>query len=118
MAFARENPERLCFVDQCALNYVLQDQWLELPDRFNLQSLSREGRQVTRETVAQASIVHFTGSGKPWEIWTSHPATGLYWRARQRTPFADFPRMMLVSSVCRARRCWHRCRPPVGVPKP
>ncbi|MEH7502244.1 glycosyltransferase family 8 protein [Neobacillus drentensis] len=59
MRFIRENPSKIWWWDQDALNAILFDKWLKLEMKWNFQPLS----QIP---LTYPSIVHFTSPMKPW----------------------------------------------------
>jgi len=81
------NPGKLPNLDQDALNAVLFEKWLPLDLRWNVQAwlfqlhtfdecphyrkLIEQRSQLTRE----AKIVHFVGTPKPWNYWSTVPFT-------------------------------------------
>jgi len=60
LEFALHNPERLTFLDQCALNFVLKDNIFELDGKYNFAPYSGLMEDV------EPRIVHFM-SVKPWQ---------------------------------------------------
>ncbi len=73
-------PERIKFVDQCALNAVLKGNWKKLDGRFNLiysrvpQSISK--RQL-RMFLQNKVIIHFTLE-RPWSMLCKNRLSFLY----------------------------------------
>ncbi|WP_160726187.1 glycosyltransferase family 8 protein [Bacillus sp. USDA818B3_A] len=59
MRFIAENPTKIWWWDQDALNAILFDKWLKLDMKWNYQALSGIPLQYP-------SIVHFTSPTKPW----------------------------------------------------
>lgn len=74
------------YIDQCAMNDVLQDDWLEIDRKWNFFQTGYD-RHFERHDYEAAQIIHFAGY-KPWDVnW--HPA-GPIWnhhatRAQQRS---------------------------------
>ncbi|MFZ4356097.1 glycosyltransferase family 8 protein, partial [Enterococcus gallinarum] len=75
LRFIEENPDKLRFHDQDALNAVLHDRWTLLHPKWNAQGyiLSKAKKHPTiygekqyEETRRAPSIIHFTGHVKPW----------------------------------------------------
>ena len=75
LRFIEENPDKLRFHDQDALNAVLHDRWTQLHPKWNAQGyiLSKAKKHPTiygerqyEETRRAPSIIHFTGHVKPW----------------------------------------------------
>jgi len=80
-AYLKRWPE-LVFPDQDALNWLFQQNYLQLDSRFN-KIVSRSGVEELR----QPAIWHFAGV-KPWEYYDS-PLDMLYWQALALTPWQD-----------------------------
>lgn len=98
LRFARENPDAVRFLDQCALNATLTGDWTRLDPAWNVQTgfwqidadTARRcyGDGALAAAIAAPRIVHFTGNVKPWQLNSHHPLKALYWRYRRRTAFA------------------------------
>ena len=98
VAFARQSPEKLFLPEQDAMNAVLSRRRLPLAPRWNCtNALSRIpwaadvfAREELREALDHPAIRHFEGSGanKPWHPDADPEARALYWRHRERTPWA------------------------------
>jgi lipopolysaccharide biosynthesis glycosyltransferase len=87
-AFVRENPEKVEFHDQDALNVILVGRWIHLPGTWNGQDFGGTGRPVP-----DVAIVHFIGPGKPWHwSWRSneHPFKKEYRQYRRKTPWRQY----------------------------
>jgi len=102
LAFATAIPEKLRHSDQDVLNLVFEDNWLNLPDRWNAcphlfgltggYDLTPEALSTSElEAIQQPAIVHFAGSGrdKPWNARCRHPLKTRYLEARSLTPWAN-----------------------------
>lgn len=67
--------------DQDALNVVFNEQWHELPRRYNLQTPDLTGdtpawalwRADVEAAISMPAIIHYTGRDKPWDYGTAHP---------------------------------------------
>jgi lipopolysaccharide biosynthesis glycosyltransferase len=93
--FTISHPDRITFVDQCGLNWVLRGRWTPLPERWNLQShtLASPTGPFPREAkmrVKAAAIVHFTGDRKPWLYMTNHPVKQEYFSYLSRTEWKSY----------------------------
>src|SRR3984893_6204244 len=95
LTFAREHQDRIHWWDQCALNFVLHNDWVALDRVWNFQSLDigqfvnglmRFGA-IDRRALAAARLVHFNGPSKPWHYLNDHPLKGEYLRYRNGTPW-------------------------------
>lgn len=95
--FIHSHPEKIRFVDQCALNAVINGDFLELIPKFNQQAiLYREGfdfgetswanTQIT-EAVNSPILIHYTGPSKPWDYNNNHPRKSEYWKVQKDSPF-------------------------------
>lgn len=99
MEFANNNPERLKFLDQDILNYVLRDEKLWLPIRYNVQThflykepnISWEYEDELQEATSKPVVLHFTGSHKPWFIGYNHPYRNEFFKYRNLTVWANDP---------------------------
>lgn len=98
--FARLNPDKIRWGDQCALNAVLHAHRQCLPLRWNVLN-SFFAREVDPEifngadldaAVANPAVVHFEGPGaaKPWHYLCIHPRRRLYRQHRRQTPWRDY----------------------------
>jgi len=105
IAFISQNPNKIKFVDQCALNAVLDGDFQRLPPVMNQQSiLYKEDFDLnhtdwTVEEIHEAkntpTLIHFTGPSKPWHYTNPHPLKSLYWKYQKDSPFAmNFPEGM------------------------
>ncbi len=77
--FARSNPQKISFIDQCAYNAVAWQDILELDNKWNLMAGCQQGQPEN------ANILHFCAV-KPWEK-SKTPGRELYIHFRNRTPF-------------------------------
>lgn len=74
-------PEKIIYWDQDALNAVLYDKWLDLDPKWNQQTnfftldFSKNNPSMTPflDAVHFPSIIHYTGSSKPWHDKNNHP---------------------------------------------
>lgn len=84
-----KHPERIRFVDQCALNAVLIDRWCSLPTRFNLLTSflpSPLTRSEMRRMLKEVSIFHFT-LDRPWHMLSKNRFRYLYKKNFEDSPF-------------------------------
>ncbi|MEB2785131.1 glycosyltransferase family 8 protein [Algoriphagus persicinus] len=94
--FIHNHPDKIRFVDQCALNGVIDGEYLELTPRFNQQAiLYREGfdfgetrwtSDQIKEAVDSPILIHYTGSSKPWQYNSNHPRKSEYWKIQKDSP--------------------------------
>ncbi|SEC69881.1 glycosyltransferase family 8 protein [Paenibacillus sp. GP183] len=59
LRFARNNPSKLKFMDQDALNAILHDKWIKLEPTWNYQVHRYRG-------LRNPAIIHYTTNQKPW----------------------------------------------------
>jgi lipopolysaccharide biosynthesis glycosyltransferase len=84
ITFVRENPDKVQFWDQDALNATLVGKWIELPTMWNWREWIRPPE---REARTGPSIVHFAGHSKPWQWGNRNPYKGEYRKYRDKTPW-------------------------------
>ena len=86
------HPERILFVDQCALNAVLKNNWKRLEERFNLmyssfpQDISKS--QVV-EYLKQAVVIHYTLQ-RPWHMLCRNRLRHLYFYYLRRSGIQSY----------------------------
>lgn len=86
LKFAKENPEKVRFHDQDALNKIIDGNFLPLPQKWNsLIDLYAERSQVTKDS----AIAHFVGSLKPWQAWCLNPDKEIYWKYLKQSPWSN-----------------------------
>jgi lipopolysaccharide biosynthesis glycosyltransferase/glycosyltransferase involved in cell wall biosynthesis len=122
--FIAEHDRELPWNDQDALNWAIWGRWKLLAPVWNVQrltSIAIARGEASLPAGRSPSIVHYTGSDKPWVPGSYHPWSHLYWRALSRTPFFDeVVRKNDVSRLERMRvwlRGMRRWDPPM-TPKP
>jgi lipopolysaccharide biosynthesis glycosyltransferase len=81
--YIKTNSEKLLSWDQDALNVVLHNKWKKLDIKWNIgQNFYRDFNlnqyysltmQLFNELKMDPSILHFTGSEKPWNYFNTHP---------------------------------------------
>ena len=87
IAFIRNNPTKVQYWDQDALNAILAHRWIELPDRWNQQTDFQ-----ARCRVCDPAIVHFCGGDeyRPWHWRCQHPLRHEYHQLRRKTPWRRY----------------------------
>ena len=83
--FIEQNPDKIKMWDQDGLNVVLKGKWLELPQQWNQTSRIFEQNPFTIP-----SIIHYTGSLKPWNYHCQHPLKSEYFHYLKKTPWRKF----------------------------
>jgi len=79
-AFMLEHPDKCIFLDQCALNVVLNKDCLKLDNRWNYITSSRKLNGFD-----SLAIIHYAGSRKPWFDPGLHPLGAIYVNYSQGT---------------------------------
>ncbi|WP_377919039.1 glycosyltransferase [Bacillus songklensis] len=64
--YTKDNPAKIDYMDQDALNAILHDKWLELDPKWNYTTECME-----RLHIDNPAIIHFTSAKKPWN--SEHP---------------------------------------------
>jgi lipopolysaccharide biosynthesis glycosyltransferase len=92
-----ENRDKIHYHDQDGLNAILYNQWLSLPPNWNMQSNMLErnkstcfSEEVLKEAALRPSIIHFTGTSKPWQYDNIHPYKNEYYRYLSMTVWNSF----------------------------
>jgi lipopolysaccharide biosynthesis glycosyltransferase len=99
LEFARANPERLLWADQCALNAVLHRHWHPIEPKWNLMTprlgqLIDEKWHFNRDAARigdKAVILHFAGVTKPSFYMCEHPMRHEYVAYRKQTVWGRSP---------------------------
>lgn len=94
-SFIKENPAKIKFHDQDALNAVFVNHWLELPIKWNLTFKYIAKRNIIQDKVLlkqidKPAIIHFNESFKPWHFRLRHPYKYLYGKFLKKTPFKEY----------------------------
>ncbi len=96
LGFIENNPGKLTFHDQDALNAILHDRWLELDPRWNAQTYMMlqekehptiQGQARWDEATKKPAVIHFCGHAKPWNADSNHPFKENYFDIRGKTFF-------------------------------
>ncbi|HVY08726.1 MAG TPA: glycosyltransferase family 8 protein [Mycobacteriales bacterium] len=96
--YVKTGSDRLLWVDQDALNVVLEGAWRELHPRWNVQNSlwfwrERSRRVFSDDEIAEAlrdpAVLHFEGPSlaKPWHYLCSHPYVSRYRDVLGDTPW-------------------------------
>ena len=95
--YVNEYRKIIKFPDQDALNGVIDGDWKQLPLKYNQQAIIFDNEfednydcfseQELLEAKQNPTIIHYTGSSKPWHFRNHHPYKYLYWNYLRRTPF-------------------------------
>lgn len=88
--YIEENPNKLIYWDQDALNAVLDGKWYQLEAKWNVQTKFFE-LETYKERCLNPAIIHFTTDVKPWHIYSTHPFKQLYLEYREKTRWRNVP---------------------------
>ncbi|MBD1869904.1 glycosyltransferase family 8 protein [Cyanobacteria bacterium FACHB-471] len=105
-----ENSRLAKYMDQDALNKIIDGRFLNLDRRWNsLVDLSEGTSHVSKESI----IIHFVGSLKPWHSWCIAHERALYWRYLKLSPWSkarpEIPRNS-KKALAAARALYHQIR--------
>jgi lipopolysaccharide biosynthesis glycosyltransferase len=97
LRFIDHNRDILQYHDQDGLNAILHNQWLSLPPKWNMQRnmLHRNNTtffstELLNEAILHPSIIHFTGSSKPWQFDNTHAYKREYYEYLQMTAWSSY----------------------------
>lgn len=86
--FLRDNGEKITYADQCALNAIVDGNFIELDKKFNFQAGHLDVmNNVPSINNTLPSIIHFTGSIKPSHYQCDHPCRNLFLEVLSHTPY-------------------------------
>ena len=92
--FVGRKPEVIQFPDQDGLNSVINGNWLELHPKYNLHTgllcINYPPDSPIKEAIDNPTIIHYTGSPKPWHFRSNHRYKRFYWKYLKMTPFKYF----------------------------
>lgn len=95
--FIKENSNRMKLHDQDAFNAVLYNSWYQLHPKWNQQSIffKKKTNHGFHQadfncSIAEPSIIHYTGISKPWHYFNNHPFKQEYHRYIKLSPWNDF----------------------------
>jgi lipopolysaccharide biosynthesis glycosyltransferase len=97
LQFLMQNREKIQYHDQDGLNAILYNQWLVLPPKWNMQmnmlncvNKAYFGEELLKEAIEHPSIIHYTGSSKPWQYDNTHPLKSEYYQYLQITEWNSY----------------------------
>ena len=104
--YLKMHPEKIKFHDQDALNAVLVNKWLELPEIYNFTiSYMERSRKLKNNLIYNSMmpvVIHFNQSFKAWHYQSRHPYKNLYYKYLKETPFKNFiPKDYTVMNMIR-----------------
>ncbi|TAG07408.1 MAG: glycosyltransferase family 8 protein [Cytophagia bacterium] len=88
--YINQNPDKLMFWDQDALNAMCYGQCVYLDNKWNMQAGMFENNKNSKQNFQNTAIMHFTGSSKPWQYMNKHPYKYLYYQYLKKTIFKNF----------------------------
>ena len=92
MSFIRNNPGKIRFWDQDALNYVLRNKWLLIDKKYNYpERLIGEYRKMNGGKKNTPTVIHFSGNLKPWNYAYSGYGKSIYKNYLNKTPWRGAP---------------------------
>ncbi len=93
--FIKDNPDKLKFWDQDAINAcifketkIVSNQWNATAYFFKRETRLSDSKLKMIQT--NPSIVHYTGSSKPWHLTNEHPFKTEYYHYLKKTPWRNF----------------------------
>jgi lipopolysaccharide biosynthesis glycosyltransferase len=102
--FAKNNPDKLAFADQDALNAILWGKWLHLNAKWNIMHINGTYGDLRRnkitleiiEGIKDPGIIHFAGPVKPWQFGCTHYDVDEYWKYLKMTPWQGYSKDTLI----------------------
>lgn len=119
LKFIEENPEKLRFHDQDALNAILHDRWIALHPKWNAQGYimakakqhpTAQGEKEYEEARRKPYIIHYSGHIKPWSEEFKGASKKYYEKYANMTAFRcvkSFPKYPLYARVQRNTELSH-----------
>jgi len=88
LVFIRENPRKIKFWDQDALNVILEEKCLILDKRFNyLTSEIEKTLRGRTNRIIKPIIIHYSSHVKPWRFNGDNPFNDEYFYYLEKTPW-------------------------------
>ncbi|MEY2371396.1 glycosyltransferase [Lysinibacillus capsici] len=97
--FINNNPSKLKYWDQDALNAILYDSWGELSNLWNAQTnlyyeieekMSFKEKKNIDKQLFETYLIHYTSFAKPWHILCYHPLRKYYYDYLKLTVFKEY----------------------------
>ena len=83
--FSQKNADQLEFLDQCAINGVLDNDIQLISGIWNCFVMPG----LDSASALNAKILHYFTESKPWHSWYEHPLGQHYWRYLNVSPWSD-----------------------------
>ena len=126
--FILDNPDKVTWMDQDAMNALLYDKTLRLPFYYNFQTLAltkerwqyydEDFRKQVLESAKNPIVIHYTGRDKPWQfryygypfglLWDRYCGQSYWKNAKQRRPFVKYMKYLVKRLFWRSsfkRKC-------------
>ena len=100
--YINRNTNKIQLWDQDILNFILQSQWIVINSTWNATwivfmspvwanyNFTKLKCQELKDISLDPSIIHFTGSEKPWHSYYKHPYKDEYYNYLNKTPWQKF----------------------------
>jgi lipopolysaccharide biosynthesis glycosyltransferase len=109
IALVRDQPQRIKYADQDALNILIDGNFYQLDHKWNTLVDLDQRKYPTAESV----IIHFVGSLKPWHSWCINEHKHIYWTYLKRSLWAKSRPTLpkdLRQVAAAARYIWRQVR--------
>jgi lipopolysaccharide biosynthesis glycosyltransferase len=99
LQYIKKFPEKIVLWDQDALNACLYNKWASISPEWNIQTnmyeldkptLLKKYGQGILEAIDTPSIIHYTGSSKPWNYMNIHPKRNAYFHYLRLSPWREY----------------------------
>lgn len=89
--FIFNNPDKLVYWDQDALNFCLIDKWFPLDVEWNyLREYVLKNKNWRNAKSYLPNIVHYSNNTKPWHYYSKNPYDYLYYKYLGKSPWKHF----------------------------
>ncbi len=107
--FVENNPQ-IKFADQDGLNAIINGQWKELEDKYNIQhnlAILSEKAEISNNLINEIKnkcIIHFTYIYKPWSIRCVNPFSEEYYKYLKTTPYTYYHKYISFKLLQKAQK--------------
>lgn len=92
--------KRLKYLDQDALNIVLEGSVKYVSRRFNyIEMLAHNEKGYSIDVPSDTCILHYAGADKPWQEWNQQQVCKYYRNIHRRSPLAEYPFYLPVNHL-------------------